>query len=187
MILNVGRNVLGSMDHHALTNYKFKHPLPILGQSINEEPFHSEDLSEGTEEENDKVKIEDAKDEIGPKKATTNFFFVHKRVKNNRQSILADRPLTIFKANTRKESIFRFFSPPPTVPKMFKKEELENAENVKSNSSIKRKLDHTSLSKFKKKRGGNQNNYFKKVVLNVARKQPESRKFQLKGKLNFGV
>ena len=42
--------------------------------------------------------------------------FINK-VKNNRQSILADRPLTIFKANTGKDSSFRFMSPQNTRSK----------------------------------------------------------------------
>lgn len=99
------KNVFTTVDPQALSQLNFKTPFGSLGQSINEEPFHSEDLSDESEDgevKKDK-KNEESKTEIPPKKTQTNFF-VHRKVKNTRQSILADRPLTIFKANTRKDS-----------------------------------------------------------------------------------
>ena len=77
-------------------------------------------------------------------------FFVHRKVKNNRQSILADRPLTIFKGTTTKISS-RFFSPPPGPVKSIEVKTAEDQENVKSNPSIKRNLNPMTISKFNKK------------------------------------
>lgn len=113
------KNVMLSIDQRLVDKLNIKNPLPKLGQSINEEPFQSEDMTSSESNESEvKMNKEESKGEIAINKFNTSFF-IHKRVKNNRQSILADRPLTIFKANTRKDSGSRFFSPQPNTPSKF--------------------------------------------------------------------
>lgn len=112
-------NVISSIDHSALMNMSsMNNPLPIFSHTINEEPFHSDDefSSSGSDEsktEETKLKQEESKTEIKNMKAKSNLFFVHRKVKNSRSSILADRPLTIFKNSTKIEQKSRFFSPAP--------------------------------------------------------------------------
>lgn len=74
------KNVLGSIDQQFMNKFRMQNPLPLLGQSINEEPFLSEDLSSesGQGESEDRVKNEESKQEIIPQKAKTNAFFIHK-------------------------------------------------------------------------------------------------------------
>lgn len=114
--------------------------------------------------------------------------FINK-VRNNRQSILADRPLTIFKANTRKESVFRFFSPPPMpIKKLNEKQSTEKALNVMSNKSIPPKnVQSPGFKSKKRKLPKTTQKSFKKVVMNFAKVTPKNRNFQLKGRLKFGV
>ena len=100
-------------------------------------------------------------------------FFVHRKVKNNRQSILADRPLTIFKAATQKEPS-RFFSPPPTSNKLIEMKPNENQSNIKSNTSIKRKLNPMSISKFAKSK---KKETFKKVMISFHNHGSKNMKF----------
>lgn len=114
------RNVLGAWDSQNNPLALLAGSIPLFGQSINEEPFQSDDDLSNSDndsqvkrlEETTNLKEDTTEVEGQPLKSKTNFF-VHRRVKNDRKSILANRPLTIFKTNTRKDSVFRFFSPPP--------------------------------------------------------------------------
>ena len=66
----------------------------------------------------------------------TNLFFVHKKVKNSRMSILADRPLTLFKNQTNVvDSQFnRLISPQPKI-----KHKLDNLQTLPHKKMRRRK------------------------------------------------
>jgi hypothetical protein len=178
------KNVFTTVDPQALSQLNFKSPFSQLGQSINEEPFHSEEHS--NESEDDEVKRdkknEESKTELPPKKTQTNFF-VHRKVKNTRQSILADRPLTIFKANTRKDSVFRFFSPPP------QKSKLESIGSDPKIVSVRNKPDQNSAFKVKKKANKDGSSYRKVMLKNrtVNKLASKQRKFRIENKIKIGL
>lgn len=134
-------NVISSIDHSKLMNMSaINSPLPIFSHTINEEPFHSDDEfsssgSDKSKNEEVKIKHEESKTEIKNMKAKPNLFFVHRKVKNSRSSILADRPLTIFKNNSKTEPQSRFFSPPPQTKSKFNKDETVSNNGIEDAAS----------------------------------------------------
>jgi len=180
-------NVIGVTNtQQILSQINFKNPLGILGNSINEEPFQSEEVtsSSGSEsEEKTKKKDVDQKIDMELKKTNTNFF-VHRKVKNTRQSILADRPLTIFKANTNKDGSVRFFSPPPMVPKKLVRVDSETNISKKSIPTVPVKPLNAKIKL--KKRIQKSNMLFKKVNVRKV-KNDGARKYLLKNKMKIGM
>ena len=183
------KNVIGSMDTNPMLQHlSAQGKLPIFNQSINEEPFHSDDdLSKEESKNEEEVKLQDKDPQLDfhNKKSNTNFFFVHKKTKNSRQSILADRPLTIFKNNTKRDSMFRFFSPPPPTKSKFEKVSQKRIPNINSGELPKQGIEVTPVQKPRKRKIYRQNSGFKKVVLKANKNNSKNRAFQLRGKLNM--
>lgn len=86
-------------------------------------------------------------------------------MKNNRKSILADRPLTIFKGVTKKDSR-RFFSPAPTSTKNILIKAVDTEDHSKINKSARKKLNPMSLSKLVRKKKDS----FKKIAFSFHKK-----------------
>lgn len=141
--------IVGTFDASALSNLNLMNRnVPVFGQSINEEPFHSDDDlskdSEDTKSKENKPKEAsiDAKASLNNTNKN-NTFFIHKRVKNSRQSILADRPLTIFKSATKNnKQTSRFFS-----PAAMKSKRLEQLKLNESQAHLNSARDESSSSK----------------------------------------
>lgn len=182
------KNVIGSMDMNPmLQQFSTQNKLPIFNQSINEEPFHSDDDLSKDESKEEEVKLQkdEPQIELRNKIANTNTFFVHKRTKNSRQSILADRPLTIFKNNTKRESMFRFFSPPPQAKSKFDKNSQKRIQSINSGELPKPKMDTTPVMKSRKRKNFFQDSGFKKVILKSNKQTSKNRRFQLKDKIKL--
>jgi hypothetical protein len=163
------KNVLGDLSVLQNPLTLGANGMPLFGQAINEEPFQSDDdmsSHSGTESKNKTPQKELEEKDTKPQKSKTNFFFVHKKVKNNRSSILADRPLEFLKTNTKKDSIFRFFSPPPPMSKKIEQKTEDDASmpQIKSNRTVNRNKN-ISLSNMKR----SPNKAFKKVTINFNR------------------
>jgi hypothetical protein len=158
------QNFIKSTDRINLLNVSsLNNTLPSFNQAIHEEAFHSDDdlsNSSGDSKNAEIVKQEESKTELKKMNTKTNSFFVHKKVKNSRMSILADRPLTIFKNQTNVESQFnRLISPQPKI-----KHKLDNFET----------LPHKKM----RRRKNPQRDPFKKINMTFHQASPATSKFK---------